>query len=126
MRTTGTARTDGAAPPAADLEHAVDVLRLLADRTRLAILALLTDGERSVGVIAAELGRPTPAVSQHLAKLRAGRLVVARREGTTVYYAQANAHVAALVTNVLHHTEHSLYASPRHHRAPPPDAHRSG
>ena len=59
--------------------------------------------------IAEALDRPTPAVSQHLAKLRAGHLVTARREGTTIYYSQANEHVSALVTNVLQHTEHTLY-----------------
>lgn len=103
-------------PGSADLDHAVDVLRLLADRTRLAVLALLDGTEMSVTTLAETLDRPTPAISQHLAKLRAGHLVVSRREGTTVYYTQANEHVAALVTNVLQHTEHTLYPVPPHHR----------
>ncbi|MHA7134328.1 ArsR/SmtB family transcription factor [Oerskovia turbata] len=103
-------------PPDADLDHAVDVLRLLADRTRLAILAMLDGTEMSVSAIAETLGRPGPAVSQHLAKLRTGRLVTARRDGTTVYYSQPDEHVAALVTNVLQHTEHALYDTPPHHR----------
>ena len=101
---------------AADLDHAVDILRLLADRTRLAVLALLDGTELSVTAIAEALDRPTPAVSQHLAKLRAGHLVMARREGTTIYYSQTNEHVSALVTNVLQHTEHTLYPVPPHHR----------
>lgn len=101
--------------PDAELDHAVDVLRLLADRTRLAILAMLEGTEMSVSAIAAALDRPGPAVSQHLAKLRAGHLVTSRREGTTVYYGQPDEHVAALVTNVLQHTEHALYDTPPHH-----------
>lgn len=105
-----------APPPDADLDQAVEVLRLLADRTRLAILAMLDGTEMSVTAIAAALDRPGPAVSQHLAKLRAGRLVTSRRDGTTVYYGQPDEHVAALVTNVLHHTEHVLYPVPPHHR----------
>jgi DNA-binding transcriptional ArsR family regulator len=60
-----------------------------------------------------------PAVSQHLAKLRAAGLVVARREGTSVRYSQPDEHVAALVTNVLQHAEHLLYANPPHHRPIP-------
>lgn len=103
-------------PTQADLDHSVEVLRLLADRTRLAILALLGGTELSVTAIAERLGRPIPAVSQHLAKLRTGNLVVARREGTSIYYSQPDEHVAALVTNVLHHTEHVLYDRPPHHR----------
>lgn len=104
-----------AAPPEADLDRAVEVLRLLADRTRLAVLQMLTGTEMSVTAIAEALDRPVPAVSQHLAKLRAGHLVTSRREGTSVYYAQATEHVGALVTNVLHHTEHTLYPLPPHH-----------
>lgn len=104
------------APPDADLDQAVEVLRLLADRTRLAILAMLDGTEMSVTAIATTLDRPGPAVSQHLAKLRAGRLVTARRDGTTMYYGQPDEHVAALVTNVLQYAEHALYDAPPHHR----------
>ena len=99
----------------ADLDTAVEVLRLLADRTRLAILAALRDTELSVGAIAEALGRPVPAVSQHLARLRAGQLVLTRRDGVTVYYRLANEHVDALVRNVLQQAEHLTYDRPPHH-----------
>ncbi|MDO5737036.1 MAG: metalloregulator ArsR/SmtB family transcription factor [Propionibacteriaceae bacterium] len=102
-------------PRDADLDVAVEVLRLLANRSRLAILAMLEDTEMSVTAIAEALNRPGPAVSQHLARLRTGGLVVARREGTTIYYGQPDGHVAALVTNVLQHAEHVLYVTPPHH-----------
>lgn len=108
--------TDRTAPAAADLNAAVDVLRLLADRTRLAILALLETGEMGVGALADTLERPVPAVSQHLAKLRSGNLVTSRREGTAVFYALSNPHVSALVTNALQHGEHLRYPVPPHHR----------
>ena len=72
-------RPDAEHPPAprqpspAELEHAAGVLQLLADRTRLGILALLTTGgEPSVGQTAAHLQRPVPAASQPPAKLQAG------------------------------------------------------
>ncbi|MFI2753998.1 ArsR/SmtB family transcription factor [Cellulomonas sp. P22] len=99
----------------ADLDMAVEMLRLLADHTRLAILDLLRDGELSVGTIANQLGRPVPGVSQHLAKLRTGRLVHTRRDGVTVYYRQANEHVDALVRNVLQQAEHLRFENPPHH-----------
>jgi DNA-binding transcriptional ArsR family regulator len=105
-----------AVPDPAELDHAVEVLRLLADRTRLAILTILDGSEMSVTTLAETLGRPTAAVSQHLSKLRSGRLVSTRRDGTRIYYSQPDEHVAALVANVLHHTEHALYEVPPHHR----------
>lgn len=105
-----------AKPDDVGLDEAVDVLRLLADRTRLEILVLLGDGELAVGAIAAEVGRPVPGVSQHLAKLRGGHLVTTRREGTTVFYSLSSEHVDALVTNVIQHSEHVLYDVPPHHR----------
>ncbi|MDO4613495.1 MAG: metalloregulator ArsR/SmtB family transcription factor [Actinomycetaceae bacterium] len=90
------------------LAMSIEILRLLADRTRLSILAMLAEGEMSVSAIAEALGRPSPSVSQHLAKLRAGRLVATRREGTTIYYSQPDVHITALVKNVLDHIDHLL------------------
>lgn len=98
------------------IQNAAATLRLLADPTRLAILTTLAEGPRAVGAIAAAVDKAGPAVSQHLAKLRAGGLVVTRREGTTVIYDLTNEHVSALVANALHHTEHLLYRFPPHHR----------
>lgn len=98
------------------IHNAAAVLRLLADPTRLAILTTLFAGPRSVGAIATAVDKAGPAVSQHLAKLRAGGLVTSRRDGTTVNYRLTNEHVTALVTNVLHHAEHTLYRYPPHHR----------
>ena len=58
-----------------EVARAVEVLRLLADPTRLRILVLLQGAELTVGELARELGRAVPAVSQHLAKLRAAGVV---------------------------------------------------
>ena len=102
-------------PSAAEVSVAVDVLKLLADPTRLAILAMLERAELPVGVIAERLERPVPAVSQHLAKLRAHNLVVARRDGSSIHYSQPDAHVARLVANALQHAEHLLHDVPPHH-----------
>ncbi|AXE39369.1 ArsR/SmtB family transcription factor [Acidipropionibacterium virtanenii] len=106
----------GEIPEAAVVDHAVTVLRLLADRTRLAILSMLDGTEMSVTSIAEALGRPVPAVSQHLARLRAAGVVTVRRQGTTVFYGQPDEHLAALVRNTLQLSEHALYTVPPHHR----------
>lgn len=102
-------------PAEPELEHATTVLRLLADRTRLSILALLADSELTVTALAQTLDRPVPAVSQHLAKLRSANLVVVRREGPSSHYRQPDEHLAALVTNALQFSEHAVYPHAPHH-----------
>jgi DNA-binding transcriptional ArsR family regulator len=71
--------------------------RVLGDRTRLRIVELLVEGERSVGDLARALGEPQPKVSNHLACLRWCGFVSTRREHRTVYYAIADPRVAAVV-----------------------------
>jgi DNA-binding transcriptional ArsR family regulator len=85
---------------------AVDTFKLLADNTRLKILWSLLHGEHSVGDLAAHVGAQPPAVSQHLAKLRAAHLVRARRDGNRMFYAAQDAHVRDLVDQALRHSDH--------------------
>lgn len=112
----GTARAKTVPPADPELVHAAAVLKLLGERTRLAILAMLHKEPMTVSVLNRRLGRPVPAVSQHLAKLREANLVTATRDGNTIQYAQSDVHLAALVTNALHLAEHTLYETPPHHR----------
>ena len=64
---------------------------LLAGETRLKILALLTDvGELCVCDLASVLEMTPAAVSQHLSRLKTGRLVQSRRDGMTIYYRLAD------------------------------------
>jgi DNA-binding transcriptional ArsR family regulator len=86
---------------------AVETLKLLADPTRLRILWALLHGEHSVNDLAAHVGAPAPAVSQHLAKLRLAKLVRTRRAGTQVFYAADNPHLERLTTEALFHAEHA-------------------
>lgn len=67
-------------------EEAVDALKAMASETRLRIMCSLSCGEQSVNQLAAATGQSQSAVSQHLAKLRAARLVGSRRDGQTIYY----------------------------------------
>ena len=96
---------------------AVEVLRMLADPTRLQIAGLLLDEEKSVSQLAAELDKPVPGVSQHLAKMRMARLVTTRKLGTSVLYRVENGHVRQLVVDAIGHVEHLLDDVPTHHRA---------
>ncbi len=67
--------------------------RALADPKRLCVLESLAAGELSVGELSARVGCHVPNMSQHLAVLRSAGLVVARREGSTVYYRLADPRV---------------------------------
>ncbi|MEO7538773.1 MAG: metalloregulator ArsR/SmtB family transcription factor [Pyrinomonadaceae bacterium] len=58
----------------------------LSDKTRLRLLALMANGEVSVGYLADSLGESQPKISRHLAYLRSAGLVSTRRDGKWIYY----------------------------------------
>ena len=62
-----------------------DIFRALADPTRRAVFERLAGGEMSVGALKAQFAVSQPALSQHLAALKAAGLVVERREGRLAY-----------------------------------------
>jgi ArsR family transcriptional regulator, virulence genes transcriptional regulator len=65
---------------------AEQLLKQLANRNRLMVLCVLSDGELSVGELNARVPLSQSALSQHLAKLRQAGLVSTRREAQTIYY----------------------------------------
>ena len=67
------------------------------DPTRLRILGLLEDGERSVGELVAAVEQPQPKVSNHLACLRWCGFVVAERRGKRVFYRLADERVTEAI-----------------------------
>jgi DNA-binding transcriptional ArsR family regulator len=69
---------------------AADFLKALAHESRLMILCLLAQGEKSVGDLERLLAMRQPAVSQQLARLRTEGLVTTRREGKVIYYSLAS------------------------------------
>ncbi|HET7268747.1 MAG TPA: metalloregulator ArsR/SmtB family transcription factor [Oleiagrimonas sp.] len=69
-----------------DLASASSLLRLLADATRVRLLALLEREELTVAELAAILQLAQPRVSTHLAKLKDAGLVHDRRAGVSAYY----------------------------------------
>ena len=74
-----------------------DIFRALGDPTRRAVYERLTAGERSVSELRSGLPISQPAVSQHLAALKAAGLVGERREGRKVYYRIEPAGLAPLL-----------------------------
>lgn len=83
------------APGEADL--LAKYFRVLGDRTRLRILELIADQERSVGELVALLGEPQTKVSNHLACLRWCGFVTTRREHRTIHYRVADDRVSAVI-----------------------------
>jgi len=107
-------------PSGEQVDEAVDTFKLLADPTRLRILWALLHGEHSVNLLAEHVGAQPAAVSQHLAKLRLGRMVRTRREGTHVFYLAQNDHVRRIVEEALFHADHVVQGLPDHDEQPSP------
>jgi ArsR family transcriptional regulator, cadmium/lead-responsive transcriptional repressor len=80
-----------------EAELVAKYFRALGDPTRVRILALLREGERSVGELVAELGVAQPRVSNHLACLRWCGFVETRREHRAVFYRLGDRRVTTLV-----------------------------
>jgi len=84
-------------PLEAKAEEVAAVLTAMANPTRLVVLCTLLGGERSVGSLAGIVNLTPAALSQHLGKLRALRLVTTRRDGQTIHYSLASPEVQALL-----------------------------
>ena len=85
-------------PTQAGFAAVAEVYKLLGDASRCRIFWLLCHCEECVINIAAMVEMSSPAVSHHLKQLRAGGLIVSRREGKEVYYTAAS----TLQANLLH------------------------
>src|SRR5437764_9328561 len=92
------------ARPTAEIRRVADLLKQVSDPTRLQVLLLLSDKERNVSELCADLGTQSqPAVSHHLALLRHGRLIEPRRSGKHNFYylTQAGRELAAVVHTIV-------------------------
>jgi len=105
--------TFGVQSPYVDL--AAEVFSLLSDATRIRIILALRGGELPVGALAERVGKSPTAVSQHLAKLRWGKIVGARQEGTHVFYSLIDEHARELVTHAVFQAQHVVDVFPEHH-----------
>ena len=87
---------------------ASDLLKALSNETRLMILCMLIDGEKSVSDLEELLDMRQPTVSQQLARLRADRLVHTRREGKMIYYGLAIDEAKVIIQAL-----YELYCAPK-------------
>ena len=76
-----------------------DIFKQLGDGSRIRIFWLLCHCEECVINLSSMVEMSSPAVSHHLKQLKAGGLIVSRRDGKEVYYKAAETERAQL----LHH-----------------------
>jgi ArsR family transcriptional regulator len=89
------------------------ILGALANEQRLMILCKLVEwGEASVTSLAEAVGLSQSALSQHLAKMRAMKIVTFRRDSQTAWYRIADSRIERLLA-VLH----DMFCAPAGRRA---------
>ena len=79
------------------------LLKHVSDPTRLQVILILSEGERHVGALCAQLSQSQPAVSHHLALLRHGGIIAPRRQGKNNFYSltDTGSDLAHVVKNLI-------------------------
>ncbi len=90
-------------PQEETLLQLADLFKVFGDGTRVRILYVLLEAEVCVCDLAMLLGMTQSAVSHQLRILKQARLIKARRDGKTVFYSLADAHVAMLLRQGMEH-----------------------
>ncbi len=80
-----------------DYQARAAVLKAIAHPMRLQIVDILRGASECVCHLSAALDKPQPYISQQLAILRNGGVIVDEREGTNIFYRLTDAHVARIV-----------------------------
>ena len=80
-----------------------ELFKVFGDSTRIRILYVLFESEMCVCDIAQLLGMSQSAISHQLRCLKQSKLVKYRREGKTVFYSLADAHVRTILGQGMDH-----------------------
>jgi len=84
-------------------QHAAEILKVVAHPTRLRIVAVLEEGEKTVGQIVALTGARQAVISQHLNLMRDKGVLARRRQGARVFYRIENENVISVLHCIYHH-----------------------
>ena len=84
-------------PSETAIENVSNIMRQLADPSRLRIFWLLCHKEECVTNIAALTQMSSPAVSHHLRLLKSCGLITSKRSGKEMYYRSADTEMVALL-----------------------------
>ncbi len=92
-------------PAEEELYDLSELFKVFGDSTRIRILFVLFESEVCVCDLAAALNMTQSAVSHQLRILKQNRLVKSRREGKSIFYSLADAHVRTIIDQGLEHIE---------------------
>ncbi len=85
------------------LYEVAELFKVFGDSTRIRIIFLLFQNEECVCDIAKKLNMTQSAISHQLRILKQARLVTARRQGKTIYYALADHHIGTIFHQAMEH-----------------------
>lgn len=92
-------------PKEEELYDLAELFKVFGDSTRIRILFVLFEAEVCVCDLAEVLHMTQSAVSHQLKILKQAKLVSARREGKSVFYALADDHVRTIIAQGREHIE---------------------
>ncbi|MCH5273932.1 MAG: winged helix-turn-helix transcriptional regulator [Lachnospiraceae bacterium] len=90
-------------PQEEELYDLAELFKVFGDSTRIRILFVLFEAEVCVCDLAEALHMTQSAVSHQLKILKQAKLVNGRREGKSVFYSLADAHVRTMIGQGLEH-----------------------
>ena len=106
-------RARAAQPSTGDLTELSSLLGVMADPTRLRIVAALEAAELCVCDLSATIGISESAISHHLRSMRDLKVVRPRREGRLVFYSLDDEHVMSIYREAREHVGHHQIAEIR-------------
>ena len=90
-------------PKEEELYDLAELFKVFGDSTRIRILFVLFEAEVCVCDLAEHLQMTQSAVSHQLKILKQNKLVKSRREGKSIFYSLADAHVRTIIDQGLEH-----------------------
>ena len=92
-------------PEETEFYDLAELFKVFGDSTRIRILFVLFEAEVCVCDLAAALHMTQSAISHQLRILKQNKLVKNRREGKSVFYSLADAHVRTIIAQGREHIE---------------------
>ncbi len=85
------------------MQGLAELFKVFGDATRVKLLCALFQSESCVCGLAEAIGMTQSAVSHQLRILKQMKLVKNRREGKTIYYSLADAHIQSIINQGMEH-----------------------
>ncbi|WP_028402349.1 ArsR/SmtB family transcription factor [Ectobacillus panaciterrae] len=83
-------------------EDIAEVLKVLAHPVRLSLIEImLTKGPTNVTTMYGKLQMPQSTISQHLAKLKAAKIISGTRKGLEIYYEVVDNRTKAVLSSLV-------------------------